>query len=244
MTERAPPDYEPGEALFEGDLIPNEIADRELSAQPEYELLQDKEVKGARVLVRRGPVERGEDGFVTAMDAEFIPPPGARFTWASLALEITAPKGCLFDDIAPKEITDNRPVKFSVKWAGSIGIKTEAVDAVDASGEKTAEFTQYHNRVTGYGKGSHAASWTFAENAAVRDGVSRFNRLTFAIRSTDPVTLRVTTAVQVIKPGLPGMAARARELMLGPKLNEIAVTRFAVEAGEEPENKGFFGRWI
>jgi len=199
-------------------LVPDNDADQELSG--DVEALSDEEVAGARVRLLRRTIERIEGGedVAVALTTEFHPAPGTRFTHATVSLRLTAPPGVQVIEVAPVELRTTDPVTFKVTRSGKISfekfIKAEAGIADEVS------YTTYPCLVRGAGAASMYATWSFEEHAKAHGGIGQQQELLLTLPGTGPFQAEVRVAARLLKPGLPGIAERVRDLVLGPQLRE------------------------
>lgn len=205
------------ELLVDTALIPDPDADEELGPS-DVVAIGDEEIRGCRLLIVRRAVEPIEVGGVAAGAAQlactFQPAPGLRFVWARLVLRLTAPDGVTLLDLAPREVREGEPVRFTVDGKGKIGVNYQVVEVGTEESVKK-EFSVYHCAVQGSGEGTAIARWDFAENPHRRDGISREQVLALTLPVVGEVMGEVTLTARVTRPGVAGALDAIRDLVLG-----------------------------
>lgn len=203
--------------LVDTPLVPDPDADEELGPG-DVVAIADEDIRGCRLLIVRRAVEPievdGGAGGAAQIACTFQPAPGLRFVWARLLLRLTSPDRVTIIDLAPREVREGEPVRFTVDGKGKIGVNYEFVEVGIEEGVKK-EFSVYHCAVQGSGEGTAIARWDFTENPHRRDGISREQVLALTLPVTGEVTGEVTVTARVTRPGIGGALDAIRDLVLG-----------------------------
>jgi hypothetical protein len=247
MTDATGTHSDPGETLLDLPLVADPHADSELGAGPsKAELLSDDEIRGARFQLVRRTIERveagGTKGLAVAMDAYFHPAPGTRFTDAVLRINLSAPAGAVFADVAPEDMRDPEPVRFKITRNAALKITVSKLEG-SARAEREMEYVRYASRIVAIGAGGPRAMWTFAENERTGEPIGPVNRLVVTLAGDGPFDASTLMSCQLVRRGLGGLADRVRELILGPQLKLGVSTTFRIEAPQERKSSGWFD-WL
>jgi len=229
--------------LIDAPLAPDPDPLEELGpADPEA--IADEELKGCRLLlVLRAvePVRIGSTpGGALELTCTFHPAPGCRFTTATMLLRLTSPGGVRIADLAPQEVKEAEPVRFTVDDRGKLGVKYSPLEAGAESGSRL-EYAVYHCSVQGSGAGTALARWDFTENEHRKDGISREQVLALTLPVTGRGAGTITLAARVARPGLGGQWEAIRDLVLGPDQRHYDL---AFEIPEAPHSAGLLGRFL
>ena len=150
-------------------------------------------------------------------------PRWVRFTWAQLVLRLTTPEHSLFIDVAPRNVREGEPVRFTVDVKGKLGLKYTPVE-VSGEGEEKTEFAVYHCAVQGSGSGTALARWDFRENPHARNGLGQDQSLTLTLPVTGNVSADVRVATRVVRSGLTGTIEGIRDLILRPDPKRYSIS--------------------
>ncbi|HLM67702.1 MAG TPA: hypothetical protein VK358_09255 [Longimicrobium sp.] len=216
-----------GELLVEAPLVPDPDERRELyrggGEHDDPETLSDADLQGSRLLLVRRAVEGidldGRPGGVVEIACVFQPAEGTRFSWARVVLRLTDPVGVRVLDLAPREVREGEPVKFTVDGKGKLGLKYQIAEA-GAERSVRREFAVYHCAVQGSGEGTSLARWDFTENPHARDGIGREQVLALTLPVTGTVSGTLTANARLARAGLRGRIDRVRDLVLGGGVHE------------------------
>jgi hypothetical protein len=214
------------ELLIDESLVPDPDENQEMGPR-DIEPIADEDLKGSRFLLVRRSVEPldldGSLGSAVELACTFQPALGARFTWAQLVLRLTAPERSLFIDVAPHDVREGEPVRFTVDVKGKLGLKYSPVEA-SSEGEEKTEFAVYHCAVQGSGSGTALARWDFRENPHTRNGLGQDQSLTLTLPFTGKVSADVRVATRVARGGLAGAIEGIRDLILRPDAKRYTIS--------------------
>lgn len=209
------------------------------------ETLSDADLRGSRLLLVRRAVERidvdGKPGGAVEIACVFHPAEGARFSWARVTLRLSDPLGARFVDVAPREVREGEPVKFTVDGKGKLGLKYQVAEAGTEKSVKR-EFAVYHCAVQGSGESTSLARWDFAENPHRRDGIGREQVLALTLPVTGAVSGTLTAHARLVHGGLRG---RFRDLVVGGDRHERRYpVSFQVPDAPPPEEPSALARFF
>ncbi len=226
------------ETLVDAALVPDPDSDEELGPG-DMAAIADEDVRGCRLLIVRRAVEAievdGVAGGAAQIACTFQPASGVRFVWARLLLRLTSPADVTIIDLAPREVREGEPVRFTVDGTGKIGVNYEFVEVGTEESVKK-EFAVYHCSIQGSGAGTAVARWDFSENPHRRDGISREQVLALTVPVIGEVTGEVLLTARVSRSGIGGALDAVRDLVLGRGERRYPI-RLIV-----PEPPSFLGR--
>lgn len=203
--------------LVDAALVPDPDAGEELGPT-DVEAIADEELKGSRLLLVRRAVEPvdlgGTPGGAVEFACTFQPGRGTRFTWARLLLRLKSPEGVRIVDLAPREVRENEPVRFTLDRSGKLSLSYQVVEAGLEAGRQK-EFSVYQCSVHGSGEGTALARWDFNESPHRKDGIGREQPLALTLPVTGRVTGTVSVSARCVRQGLRGSIEALRDMILG-----------------------------
>jgi len=229
--------------LVDTPLVPDPDAGRELGPG-EAELIADEAVRGSRLLVVQRAIEAldldGTPGGAVQLACTFHAAPGTRFIWARVLLQLQTPDGIRILDLAPREIREADPVRFTIDGKGTIGVNYEIVE-VGAEERVQKEFAVYHCSVKGSGASTAVARWDFAENPHRRDGLGHEHVLTLTVPVRGDVSGLLRVSARLLRPGLQRHLDAIRDMVLGQDEHRYPLT-FAIPPTPPTTGLGHFLR--
>ena len=132
-------------------------------------------------------------------------------------VDLSAPFGAVFLDVAPREVRANEPVQFTVAREGKIGVSYGGAEAGASTGEKRT-FTVYPCLVRGSGAMSARALWDLRENQLSADGIGHEQVLVLTLPVVGAIEADLLVNARLIRPGLAGRLDAIRDMVLGPGL--------------------------
>lgn len=229
--------------MIDEPLSPDPDADDEMGGG-DVEAIADEDLKGSRLLLVRRAAEAttldGKPGGAVQLACTFQPGDGARFVWARLILRLTAPENARIVDVAPRQVRENEPVKFTLDRSGKLGVEYHGVEA-SAQARNKREFAVFHCSVKGSGEGTALARWDFAENPHRKDGLGHEQVLALTLPFTGRVTATVSVSARMVRAGLRGRLEAIRDLILGGRGAERHYpTGFEIPAAPPPSGLARF----
>lgn len=205
--------------LIDAPLVPDPDADEELGPA-DAKTIADEDLKGSRLLLVRRPAEGIDLDGILGGAIEFVctfqPGQGTRFTSARLLLSLATPEGIKVVDVAPREVRENEPVRFSYDRKGKLVLKYMIAEASTETGSHK-EFAVYHCAVQGSGESTSLARWDFKENPNRQDGLGPEQVLALTVPVTGSVTGTVSVSARLARAGLRGRTEAIRDLVLGAR---------------------------
>jgi len=207
------------EILIDAPLVPDTDADEEMGSG-NTETITDNDVRGSRFLLVRRAVEAidisGTPGGAIKFACTFHAVPGTRFVEARLALRLNEPPGVYINDLAPREVRENEPVRFKLDDKGQLSLGYAKLGAEFGQESGTSkEFAVYHCAVKGSGENTALALWDFAENPHKQDGIGHEQVLALTIAATGRVAGTLSVSARLARPGLKGTWDAIREMVIG-----------------------------
>jgi hypothetical protein len=213
------------QTLIDVPLVPDPDADEELGPG-DAKAIADEDLKGTRLLIVRRAIEpihiNGTPGGMVTLVSTFQPAPHTRFIWARLLIRLTSPQRAKIVDLAPREVRENEPVRFTINDKGKLGIEYKMAKAGVESGVQK-EFSSYHCTVQGSGESTAVARWDFKENPHRKDGLGSEQILVLTLPVTGIVTATVSLSARLAHPGLRGSIETLRDLILGPDVRHYPI---------------------
>jgi hypothetical protein len=181
-------------------------------------LIADEAVRDSRLLVVQRAIEAldldGTTGGAVQLACTFHAAPGTRFIWARILLQLQNPDGIRIIDLAPREVREAEPVRFTIDGKGTIGVNYEIVEVI-AEEQVQKEFAVYHCSVKGSGASTTIARWDFAENPHRRDGLGHEHVLTLTVPVRGEVSGLLRMSARLLRPGLQRHMDAIRDMVLG-----------------------------
>lgn len=225
-------------------LIPDPDASDELGS-PTAKAIADEDLSGSRLLIAQSTAQPKEfnhqSGSVVEFVCTFQPAHNSRFIWARLLLNVTVPAGIQIIDLAPREVRENEPVKFTIDDKGSLGVNYRGVEAGLGTDVHT-EYAIYYCTIQGSGAGTALARWDFSENPATRNGIGREQSLALTLPVTGVISGTISVTARLARPGLAGGLDALRDMVLGPTVRAYPIT-FTIPAEPISTGKGW-GRFL
>lgn len=203
--------------IVDAALVPDPDAGQEMGPT-DVEAIADEDLKGSRLLLVRRAVEPvdlgGTPGGAVEFACTFQPGRGTRFTWARLLLRLKTPERVRIVDLAPREVRENEPVRFTLDRSGKLALSYQVVEAGLEAGRQK-EFSVYQCSVQGSGEGTTLARWDFNESPHRKDGIGREQPLALTLPVTGRVTGTVSVSARCVRQGLRGSIEALRDMILG-----------------------------
>jgi hypothetical protein len=217
------------ELLFEGHLVPDADALREMSVANTDVLIDPPNLSGARILIVKrlesvsiadgsgsgsgsGGGSGSGDGAFVRLVCSFLPAPGTRFVSARVSMKLIQPQGAMFLDIAPREIKQPVKVEYSREASAKLSVKFGPV-TFDPSGKADVklDYDAFICLVRGVGANSVRAIWDFEEDPGLERGIGVDQPLAVIVPAGQKVKAELLVTAQLARNGALG----ALDMMLG-----------------------------